>query len=323
MLFWIDFFVKNLFTHCLHLMAAAVNRMVRKRSTAQSGGGESSESQQGSGGHGGGAPPQQLHQQQQGGRGYAPQHQAGGNHGRGSSGGGSGSQSGGMASQQYYGGAPHYIQQQGRGTTQQQQQQQQHYGGPSEYYQPQGRGTHQQKQHTQQKLYQQPGGGQPQQHGGGGQGGFLPSTSGPSRPFNPELHQATQALHQAGVMTQSLPYVKSTGVVEPEARSLSFVPEPTSQVTQQFQQLSVLQEGPSSEIVRPIPASRKSLGFPLRPGRGSFGSRCIVKANQFFAELPDKDLHQYDVSISCPVIYVYILVFIFHFETTYSHCSDV
>jgi eukaryotic translation initiation factor 2C len=26
------------------------------------------------------------------------------------------------------------------------------------------------------------------------------------------------------------------------------------------------------------------------------GQRCIVKANHFFAELPDKDLHQYDVS---------------------------
>jgi hypothetical protein len=26
------------------------------------------------------------------------------------------------------------------------------------------------------------------------------------------------------------------------------------------------------------------------------GQKCIVKANHFFAELPDKDLHQYDVS---------------------------
>lgn len=287
-------------------MAAAVNSMVRKRSTAQSGGGESSESQQVSGGRGGGAPPQlpqqQQQQQQQGGRGYAPQHQEGGNQGRASSGGGSGSQRSGMASQQYYEGASQYIQQQGRGTAQQQQ----HYGGPSEYYQPQGRGTQQHQQHPQQK----PGGGQPQQHGGVGGGGFVPSTSGPSGPFNPELHQANQALHQAGVMTQPLPYVKSTGVVEPEARSLSFVPKPTSQVNQQFHQLSVQQEGSFSEIVRPIPASSKSLGFPLRPGRGSFGSRCIVKANHFFAQLPDKDLHQYDVSLPCHVIYVYILVFI-------------
>ncbi|KAL8124010.1 hypothetical protein AgCh_011858 [Apium graveolens] len=262
--------------------------MVRKGTTAQSGGDESCESQQVSGGSGGGAPHQQPQNQQQGGRGYAPQHQAGGNQGRGSYGGGSGNQRGRMASRQYYGVTPYYIQQQGRGTTQQQ-----HYGGPSEYYQPQGRGKQQQKQHTRQQLYQQPG-GHPQWHGRGGQGG----TSGPSRPFNPELHQATQALHQSGVMTQPLPYLKSTGVVEPEGHSLSFVPEPTYQVTEQFQQLTVQQEGSSSEIVRPIPASSKSLGFPLRPGRGSFGSRCIVKANHFFVELPDKDLHQYDVTIT-------------------------
>lgn len=269
-------------------MVAAVISMVRKKRTEQPGGGEGSESEEVSGGHGGGAPLQQPQQQQQGGRyqgsgrGYAPQHQAGGNQGRGSYGGGRSSQRGGMASQQYYGGIPQYIQQQGRGTPQQQ-----HYGGPSEYSQLQGRET-QQHQYSQQ-----------QQRGGGGRGGFVPSTSVPPRPSNPELHQATQALHQAGIMTQPLPYVKSAGVVEPEAHSLSFVPEPTSQVTQQFQQLSVQQEGSSSEIVRPIPATSKSLRFPLRPGRGSTGSRCIVKANHFFAELPDKDLHQYDVSLSC------------------------
>ncbi|KAG8071810.1 hypothetical protein GUJ93_ZPchr0006g45562 [Zizania palustris] len=36
----------------------------------------------------------------------------------------------------------------------------------------------------------------------------------------------------------------------------------------------------------------------MRPGRGTSGDRCIVKANHFFAKLPDKDLHQYDVSIT-------------------------
>ncbi|XP_051128767.1 protein argonaute 10 isoform X2 [Andrographis paniculata] len=46
------------------------------------------------------------------------------------------------------------------------------------------------------------------------------------------------------------------------------------------------------------PSSSKSLTFPARPGFGQLGSKCIVKANHFFAELPDKDLIQYDVSIS-------------------------
>ncbi|XP_066333042.1 protein argonaute 1C-like [Miscanthus floridulus] len=46
------------------------------------------------------------------------------------------------------------------------------------------------------------------------------------------------------------------------------------------------------------PQSSKSFRFPLRPGKGSIGTRCLVKANHFFAELPDKDLHHYDVSIT-------------------------
>jgi eukaryotic translation initiation factor 2C len=44
--------------------------------------------------------------------------------------------------------------------------------------------------------------------------------------------------------------------------------------------------------------SSKAVRFPLRPGRGRLGQKCIVKANHFSVELPDKDLHQYDVSLS-------------------------
>ncbi|VAI63851.1 unnamed protein product [Triticum turgidum subsp. durum] len=48
----------------------------------------------------------------------------------------------------------------------------------------------------------------------------------------------------------------------------------------------------------PIPASSKAIRFPVRPGKGSAGTRCLVKANHFIAHLPDKDLHHYDVSIT-------------------------
>lgn len=64
-------------------------------------------------------------------------------------------------------------------------------------------------------------------------------------------------------------------------------------------------EPPSPQAVAP-PVSSKALRFPLRPGKGKLGQRCIVKANHFFAELPDKDLHQYDVSfLSYPFCRVY------------------
>ena len=37
--------------------------------------------------------------------------------------------------------------------------------------------------------------------------------------------------------------------------------------------------------------SSKSLSFARRPGYGQIRTKYIVKANHFFAELPDKDLN--------------------------------
>ncbi|XP_052183641.1 protein argonaute 1 [Diospyros lotus] len=250
--------------------------MVRKRRTALPGQGESSESQEAPAGRGSAPqrPPTQQSQQTGGGyqggggRGWVPQPQHGGRGGYGGRGGGAPQRGG--APQQYYGGAPEYHQQ-GR-------------GGQSQ------------------------GGASQQRRGGGGGGGMSggrgigPPSGGPSRPPVPELHQATQASYSAGVTTQTVPYAKPAGMhmeAHMEAGSSSQVPETSSlQVTQQFQQLSIQQKGASSQAIQPAPASSKSVRFPLRPGKGSTGIRCMVKANHFFAELPDKDLHQYDVSIT-------------------------
>ncbi|KAM7475272.1 hypothetical protein LguiB_022515 [Lonicera macranthoides] len=239
--------------------------MVRKRRTELPGGGESSESQEASGGRSGGDAQRPPAQQQQGagfqgggGRGFAPQSQHGGRGGRG----GGRDQRGGMAPQQSY-------------------------GGPPEYYQ--GRAAQ-----------PQPRGGAPPERrsGGGGSRGVVPSAVGPTRPSVSELHQATQPLQEAGVMTQPISYGKPAGI-HSEASSSSSAAEPLlPAVTQQFGQISVQQEAASSQVVQPPPASSKSMRFPLRPGKGSIGSRCVVKANHFFAELPDKDLHQYDVTIT-------------------------
>ncbi|KAK4479261.1 hypothetical protein RD792_014772 [Penstemon davidsonii] len=152
---------------------------------------------------------------------------------------------------------------------------QQYYGGPPEYQQ--GRGGQQ----------FQRGGPPPQRRGGyvGGRG--APSTGGPLRPPAPELHQAAESPFQAAVPTKT----------HAGPSSSSPTPEQTvSEVSEEFQQVSIQPEvAPSQEMQ---PASSKSVRFPLRPGKGNYGIKCIVKANHFFAELPDKDLHQYDVSIT-------------------------
>ncbi|MBA0773782.1 hypothetical protein Gotri_009035 [Gossypium trilobum] len=153
--------------------------------------------------------------------------------------------------------------------------QQQYGGGPPEY---QGRGRGGSSQQGGRGGY---GGGR----GSGGHGGG-PFAGGPSRPPVPELHQATQPM-QVEVIRQPAPS---------EAGSSSRPPPEPVPLTEHFQQLSIQQE--AGQAIQPVPPSSKSVRFPLRPGKGSTGTRCIVKANHFFAELPDKDLHQYDVTIT-------------------------
>ncbi|KAH7529464.1 hypothetical protein FEM48_Zijuj05G0186700 [Ziziphus jujuba var. spinosa] len=221
-------------------------------------GGESSESQEAGRGS----------QQRPAERGGQPQH-----------GGGGGYQGGGRgwATQGGRGGGGR-----GRGMPQQHQQ----YGGPPEY---QGRGGR---------------GGPPQQGGGRGyQGGTRGGGpyGGPSRPQVPELHQATPQ-YQAGVPTQPSPPYQAGPPTQPTpseaAASSSSRPPEIPQMSQQFEQLAIQQEGGPSQAIQPVPPSSKSVRFPLRPGKGMSGKRCVVKANHFFAELPDKDLHQYDVTIT-------------------------
>lgn len=54
--------------------------------------------------------------------------------------------------------------------------------------------------------------------------------------------------------------------------------------------------GNMCEMEMGFPSSSKSLTFAPRPGCGQLGTKCIVKANHFFTDLPEKDLNQYDVS---------------------------
>ncbi|KAF8378860.1 hypothetical protein HHK36_030209 [Tetracentron sinense] len=262
--------------------------MVRKRRTELSGGGESSESQEASGsssGRGAQRPTERAPSAQQGvgggghqgGRGWTPQTQQGG---RGGYGGGGGYPQGRGGSQSRGGMSP------------------QQYGGPPSEHP--GRAQPRGGMPPQQPASSVIESGGRRRSGGsatGGRGGG-PSSGGPSRPPVPELHQATQAPYQAMVPSQPMPSGKPAELYSPASSSYRS-PEPSpSQVMEQFQQLSVQQEGASSQTIQPVAPSSKSMRFPLRPGSGSTGIRCIVKANHFFAELPDKDLHQYDVSIT-------------------------
>eukprot|EP00268_Persea_americana_P054733 TRINITY_DN629_c0_g1_i2.p1 TRINITY_DN629_c0_g1~~TRINITY_DN629_c0_g1_i2.p1 ORF type:complete len:1112 (-),score=207.79 TRINITY_DN629_c0_g1_i2:475-3810(-) len=276
--------------------------MVRKRRTAvpgtsegpESGEAESSASREAAQRPPGRAPPEQGVSGYQGGRGggpLTPQPQQGG---RGGAAGGY--YQGGHGVPQQHGGPPEY---QGRGGHPQR-------GGPPEY---QGRGGHPRPPEYQGRGGHPQGGGMPPQQfsapgfesggrsrSGGAMGGRGIGGAPSSQPSVPDLHQATYP---------SLPSlaVKSTELLSSQASSSSRPSEAHSQLEQQFHQISIRPEENVTQAIQfqpvaPPPASSKSIRFPVRPGKGSTGQKCIVKANHFLAALPDKDLHQYDVTIT-------------------------
>ncbi|XP_058098156.1 protein argonaute 1A-like isoform X2 [Magnolia sinica] len=273
--------------------------MVRKRRTELPKEGERSESQQASSSAGRGEqqPMERDPQQQQGAGGGRGGYQGAG--GRGGYQGESGS--GGPAfpqPQQGSRGGGGYHHQGGRGGYQQRggMVPQQPGGPPPEYqgrgYQPRGG---MRPQHSSGVMPESGGrgrGGDP--WGGRGSGGRGPSY----RPSDPELHQASQAPYQAAYATEKTPSGISAESSQ-QASSSTQLPEMTpSQAAEQLQQLAIMPaEIPSLEM-QPVAPSSKSMRFPLRPGKGTIGHKCVVKANHFFVQLPDKDLHQYDVSIT-------------------------
>ncbi|XP_022729133.1 protein argonaute 5-like isoform X2 [Durio zibethinus] len=46
------------------------------------------------------------------------------------------------------------------------------------------------------------------------------------------------------------------------------------------------------------PLSSKAIGFPERPGFGTIGRKCRVRANHFLVNVANRDLHHYDVTIT-------------------------
>ncbi|XP_031261888.1 protein argonaute MEL1-like [Pistacia vera] len=93
----------------------------------------------------------------------------------------------------------------------------------------------------------------------------------------------------------------STHVAGPSSSSFSR----TSRLGSELDQRLTLQAQEPQVAPAPAPkpqtaASSKALKvkFAPRPGYGTFGARCVIRANHFLVELEDRDLYHYDVSIT-------------------------
>ncbi|KAL7173807.1 hypothetical protein ACSBR2_033131 [Camellia fascicularis] len=72
-----------------------------------------------------------------------------------------------------------------------------------------------------------------------------------------------------------------------------------SSLSQDVESKLSLQTSPSPvQPMTVVPSSSKSLRPPARPGYGTIGRKCIVRANHFLVDVANKDLHHYDVTIT-------------------------
>ncbi|KAH9660344.1 protein argonaute 5 [Citrus sinensis] len=119
------------------------------------------------------------------------------------------------------------------------------------------------------------GRGRQGQRGGAGRGSHSGSGAAPSSP------------HTASTSTAPAPSSPSVSESSPSSSSVSTLVEETEQ------KLSLA--APAAATLPPL--SSQELRLPVRPGIGTVGRKCVVRANHFMVQLAERDIHHYDVSI--------------------------
>ncbi|KAK2643502.1 hypothetical protein Ddye_025265 [Dipteronia dyeriana] len=100
------------------------------------------------------------------------------------------------------------------------------------------------------------------------------------------------AAEGSSVQLASTPPVASTSTAAPAGLPQSASTEASSS------SISQTMEQKLSLVEAAIPLSSKGRRPPGRPGYGTMGRKCVVKANHFLVQVADRDIHHYDVSIT-------------------------
>nr|WGH50461.1 argonaute 5 [Nicotiana benthamiana] len=131
------------------------------------------------------------------------------------------------------------------------------------------------------------GAGGPSSSGGRGRGTF---NIGGSPSFN--APPASQPQRPAMTVSSVSREVEQKLSLQPSSSQRPVVVQP------------VQQPAPATGVqpLQPPPASSKSIRAPSRPGYGTVGRKCLIRANHFFVHVADRDLHHYDVTISPEVL---------------------
>ncbi|KAK1586285.1 hypothetical protein Q3G72_000822 [Acer saccharum] len=126
------------------------------------------------------------------------------------------------------------------------------------------------------------------QHGGGGD----PSGRGRGGYTSGGRGGYSSATEGSSLSPASTPPVASTTTAAPAVLPQSASTEASSSsISQVMEQKLSLEE-------TAIPISSRGRRPPGRPGYGTIGRKCMVKANHFLVQVADTDIHHYDVSIT-------------------------
>ncbi|KAH9660317.1 protein argonaute 5 [Citrus sinensis] len=122
------------------------------------------------------------------------------------------------------------------------------------------------------------GRGRQGQRGGAGRGSHSGSGAAPSSP------------HTASTSTEPAPSSPSVSASASASSSSS-----VSTLVEETEQKLTLAAPAAATLP---PSSSLAVRLPVRPGFGTVGRKCVVRANHFMVQLAEKDIHHYDVSIT-------------------------
>ncbi|KAJ0027745.1 hypothetical protein Pint_35058 [Pistacia integerrima] len=137
-----------------------------------------------------------------------------------------------------------------------------------------------------------------QRGGGGDRGGRGSGGGGPGQGGDSRGSYAGAADTLVPIQAPPPPASSSSAPAPAPSHLPLSVPPSTTSLSQELQQQLTL--GTQAPAVGPV--SSKDVSFPARPGFGTQGWKCVVRANHFMVQVADKDIYHYDVTITPEVI---------------------
>ena len=110
---------------------------------------------------------------------------------------------------------------------------------------------------------------------------------------------APSSSHAASTSTAQAPSSPPVSASAPSSSSVSTLVDETEQ--------KLTLAAPAAATLPP--SSSQAMRLPVRPGLGTVGRKCVVRANHFMVQLAERDIHHYDVSPLLILVLLFLKTF--------------